>query len=183
MTLSYFENSLSGYFIGMFMESAVKWGATNLTHLLLAEPEEGRADQVDAFLKANNSTLESLAIRQTGNLSWRRPGSPLPLPADALPRLKRLVVALDVGWSRTARYFASLESVKILELGAGEEDTVADVVTLLRSPSVWPTLQQLTVTVLGETEDWSELYELCEKKGVHLIPGFDVAADFPCTRP
>lgn len=165
------------------MDSVAEWGATNLTHLVLAERDEGRGHELHDLLKANNSTLESVAIRQAGNLDWWTVGGPPPLSADALPRLERLVLVLNHACIPTFRHFASLESVQIVELGAGEDETVADIVTLFRPASVWPKLQELSVTVHGETEDWSELYELCEKRGVDLIPGFDVEADFPCTRP
>lgn len=165
------------------MDSVAEWGATSLTHLILAESGEGRTHNISALLEANDSTLESLAIRASDNLDWWRSRSPPPLCANALPRLNRLVLAFKTECIPTIRYFSALNNVKIVELGAGDEETVALMVPLLRPSSVWPKLEELSVTAYGDTGDWSDLYAMCDERGVELLPGFDVAADFPCTRP
>ncbi|ORY58679.1 hypothetical protein BCR35DRAFT_309418 [Leucosporidium creatinivorum] len=173
---------LSGFYISQFMESAVKWGATNLTHLVLSERDEGGVEALQDLLDANNATLESLAIRQRGDLDWSESSGPPPA-ADAFPYLERLALEIDTGATPAIVFFSLLKSVNVVEIGAGDEETVADILALLRLALVWPKLEELSLAAHGELDDWSELYEMCEKRGVELIPGSDVESDFPCTRP
>lgn len=151
------------------MISVVKWGATSLTHLVLTECYQHEVDELLDLVKANHTTLTSLVIRQPGGPDWSTTDPPLAV--DALPRLERLALELAGGAVSAIQCFSLLGGVSTVEIGASDEETVVDIVAVLRLPAVWPRLEKLSLTVHGEVEDWTELYELCEERKIELLPG------------
>lgn len=154
--------------------------APPLKSLILAEDTEIDASDIRELLVAVGPTLESLAIRQAGDITDDTLSCDDFL-ASELPRLKRLAIALRGEIMMPLKKFRNV-NLEILELGSESEGVLEQLCTLLEEEGVWPSLKELAFSsssVDGET--WARIHELCEKRGCSFLPGFTTELDWPVT--
>lgn len=182
--------SICGYTTSTNVNFFVK-ATPRLTHLVLAACDHEEFHQLWPLLIAVGSTLQSLAIRQTGAIEH---GNFFSIPQSTLdptdfPVLERVVV--DHGGAELARtiiVFGGITSLKHLEVGNPNNSNILNllITTLnvgLTQQSLkrfWPRLETLGYVARDvDAAQWESLHSICDVRKIELLPGHNEEADLP----
>lgn len=144
-----------------------------LTHLVLAEDSEIEWSEIHELLIAVSPRLESFTMRQSGSITSDESMDVEPFSKEDLPKLNRVVLALDGEILFALDQFVRLK-LDSLELGSDDSGFASVLCSRLQGGS-FPGLKELGFV----SNSIEGVYAVCEERGISLSVGHNREGDFP----